>query len=189
MKAFQKTVFAAAILTSAAAMAATGVQRTEANNGNVVMEDIPAIPEEIVNDLNRFQNVCSASFRDWTENGEGVYVSTRFGDVSQIHRVDMPGGARQQITFYKEPVGGVSRQPGGRNLIFTRDTGGSEFTQIFMLDPADGNTHLLTDGESRNGATLWDRQGRRLAYQSTRRNGAANDVWLMDAWSTRRRPR
>ena len=169
MKAFQKTVFAAAILTSAAAMAATGVQRTEANNGNLVMEDIPAIPEEIVNDLNRFQNVRSASFRDWTENGEGVYVSTRFGDVSQIHRVDMPGGARQQITFYKEPVGGISRQPGG-----------SEFTQIFMLDPADGNTHLLTDGESRNGATLWDRQGRRLAYQSTRRNGAANDVWLMD---------
>ena len=104
MKAFQKTVFAAAILTSAAALAATGVQRTEATNGNVVMEDIPAIPEEIVNDLNRFQNVCSASFRDWTENGEGVYVSTRFGDVSQIHRVDMPGGARQQITFYKNRI-------------------------------------------------------------------------------------
>lgn len=66
------------------------------------------------------------------------------------------------------------------NLIFTRDTGGSEFTQIFMLDPADGSTKLLTDGESRNGATVWDRQGRRFAYQSTRRNGASNDVWLMD---------
>ena len=170
----------AAILTAAAALAAASVQRTAANNGNLIMEDIPAIPEQIVNDLNRFQNVRSASFRDWTENGQGVYISTRFGDVSQIHRVDMPGGARQQITFYKEPVGGVSRQPGGRNLIFTRDTGGSEFTQIFMLDPADGSTKLLTDGESRNGATVWDRQGRRIAYQSTRRNGAANDVWLMD---------
>ena len=180
MKAFEKLMVGAAILTAAAALAAASVQRTAANNGNLIMEDIPAIPEQIVNDLNRFQNVRSASFRDWTENGQGVYISTRFGDVSQIHRVDMPGGARQQITFYKEPVGGVSRQPGGRNLIFTRDTGGSEFTQIFMLDPADGSTKLLTDGESRNGATVWDRQGRRIAYQSTRRNGAANDVWLMD---------
>ena len=180
MKAFEKLMVGGAILTAAAALAAASVQRTAANNGNLIMEDIPAIPEQIVNDLNRFQNVRSASFRDWTENGQGVYISTRFGDVSQIHRVDMPGGARQQITFYKEPVGGVSRQPGGRNLIFTRDTGGSEFTQIFMLDPADGSTKLLTDGESRNGATVWDRQGRRMAYQSTRRNGAANDVWLMD---------
>ena len=180
MKAFEKLMVGAAILTAASVLAAASVQRTAANNGNLIMEDIPAIPEQIVNDLNQFQNVRSASFRDWTENGQGVYISTRFGDVSQIHRVDMPGGARQQITFYKEPVGGVSRQPGGRNLIFTRDTGGSEFTQIFMLDPADGSTKLLTDGESRNGATVWDRQGRRMAYQSTRRNGAANDVWLMD---------
>ncbi len=180
MNAFKNSIFVAAILAAASVLAAGSVQRTEANNGNLIMEDIPAIPEQIVIDLNRFQNVRSASFRDWTENGHGVYISTRFGDVNQIHRVDMPGGARQQVTFYKEPIGGVSRQPGGRNLIFTRDTGGSEFTQIFMLDPTDGSTKLLTDGESRNGATAWDRQGRRLAYQSTRRNGAANDIWLMD---------
>lgn len=180
MKKFRKSWFGIAALTAVSALAADSVQRSEANNGMLIMEDIPPIPEEIVNDLNRFQNVRSASFRDWTENGRGVYISTRFGDVNQIHRVDMPGGARQQITFYKEPVGGVSRQPGGRNLIFTRDTGGSEFTQIFMLDPSDGSTKLLTDGESRNGATLWDRQGRRVAYQSTRRNGASNDVWIMD---------
>jgi dipeptidyl aminopeptidase/acylaminoacyl peptidase len=180
MQLFGKAIFGAAILTAVSVLAADSIQRTEANNGNLIMEDIPAIPDDIVSDLNRFQNVRSASFRDWTENGQGVYISTRFADVSQIHRVDMPGGARQQITFYKEPVGGVSRQPGGRALIFTRDTGGSEFTQIFMLDPADGSTKLLTDGESRNGATVWDRQGRRLAYQSTRRNGASNDVWLMD---------
>jgi dipeptidyl aminopeptidase/acylaminoacyl peptidase len=180
MQILNKLILGAVILAASSVLAADAVQRTEANNGNLIMEDIPAIPDQIVNDLNRFQNVRSASFRDWTENGQGVYISTRFGDVNQIHRVDMPGGTRQQITFYKEPVGGVSRQPGGRNLIFTRDTGGSEFTQIFMLDLADGSTKLLTDGKSRNGATAWDRQGRRLAYQSTRRNGASNDIWLMD---------
>jgi len=140
MQILNKLILGAVILAASSVLAADAVQRTEANNGNLIMEDIPAIPDQIVNDLNRFQNVRSASFRDWTENGQGVYISTRFGDVNQIHRVDMPGGARQQVTFYKEPVGGVSRQPGGRNLIFTRDTGGSEFTQIFMLDLADGST-------------------------------------------------
>ena len=156
------------------------VVTTTANNGNLIMEDMPAIPAEIVESLNRYQNVRSAAFREWTEDGQGIYVSTRFGDVSQIHRVDMPGGARTQITFYDEPIGGVQRQPQGSKLTFTRDAGGSEFSQIFMLDPADGSTTMLTDGESRNGAFLWDRGGRRIAFQSTRRNGASNDVWLMD---------
>ena len=92
----------------------------------------------------------------------------------------MPGGARHQITFYDEPIGGVTRQPAGRNVIFTRDAGGSEFSQVFILDPVDGTTTMLTDGESRNGGVSWDRAGRRIAFTSTARNGASNDVWMMD---------
>ncbi|MDH3746901.1 MAG: prolyl oligopeptidase family serine peptidase [Gammaproteobacteria bacterium] len=156
------------------------VSQTEANNGNLLMEDVPAIPAQIVDDLNRYQNVRSANFRAWTEDGSGVYVSTRFADVDQLHRVDMPGGARHQLTFFKEPIGGVASQPQGSRLIFTRDAGGSEFSQIFLLDPGMGSVTMLTDGESRNGVTVWDRDGHRVAYQSTRRNGAANDIWLMD---------
>ncbi|MGI9262870.1 MAG: S9 family peptidase, partial [Woeseiaceae bacterium] len=166
-------------LVAISALGADPVSRT-ANNGNLVMEDIPEIPAEIVNDLNRYQNVRSASFREWTEDGRGMYISTRFGDVSQIHRVDMPGGARTQVTFYDEPIGGVTRQPGGSNIIFTRDAGGSEFSQVFLLDPIDGATTMLTDGESRNGGVRWDRDGRRIAYTSTARNGRSNDVWMMD---------
>ena len=151
-----------------------------ANNGNLIMEDIPEIPEDIVEDLRRYLDVRGASFRDWTANGESVYISTRFGDVNQLHRVDMPGGARRQMTFYEEPIGGIARQPGGNNVIFTRDAGGSEFAQIFLLDPIDGTTTMLTDGESRNTSTRWDRDGRQVAYTSTRRNGASNDIWVMD---------
>ena len=157
------------------------VQRTEANNGNLVMEDVPEIPQSIVAALNRYQNVRSAGFREWTEDGQGIYVSTRFGDVSQIHHVGMPGGARTQVTFFSEPVGGLSRQPNSDRMVFTMDAGGSEFSQIFLLDPQSSDEAvLLTDGESRNGAVVWDRIGKNIAYQSTRRNGASNDVWMME---------
>ena len=159
---------------------AEDITRRVANDGQLVMEDVPEIPANIVNDLNRYQNVRSARFRAWTEDGSGLYVATRFGDVSQLHRVDMPGGARHQITFYDEPLGGVTGQPHGSKLVFTRDAGGSEFAQIFLLDPDKGTAAMLSDGESRNGAVVWDRDGRRFAYQSTRRNGASNDVWLMN---------
>ncbi len=65
-------------------------------------------------------------------------------------------------------------------MIFSMDAGGSEFTQIFLLDPSGSDDAvMLTDGESRNGAVVWDQTGEFIAYQSTRRNGASNDVWMM----------
>ncbi len=157
------------------------VVRTEANNGNLIMEDIPEIPKSLVAELNRYQNVRSAGFQGWAKDGDGIFVTTRFGDVSQIHHVGHPGGARTQLTFFDEPAGNVARQPGGNKLAFTMDAGGSEFSQIFLLDPnGTEDAQMLTDGESRNGSVVWDRRGEFIAYLSTRRNGASNDVWMMN---------
>ena len=70
----------AAVLATAPALAE--VNRSVANDGKLVMEDVPPIPAEIVNDLNRYQNVRSAAFRGWTGDGRGIFVATRFGDVA-----------------------------------------------------------------------------------------------------------
>lgn len=75
------------------------VIKTTANNGNLVMENVPSIPTTLVDALNRYQNVRSAPFRAFTQDGNSILVSTRFGEVSQLHRVDMAGGARHQLTF------------------------------------------------------------------------------------------
>lgn len=157
------------------------VTATATNNGNLMMQDVPEIQAALVASLNRYQNVRSASFLDWTADGSGIFISTRFADVPQVHRVGHPGGAREQITFFREPVGSLQRQPGGSKMVFTMDAGGSEFSQIFLLDPAsDDDAALLTDGKSRNDSVVWDRSGQKIAYLSTRRDGASNDVWLMD---------
>ena len=161
-------------------LASAEVDRRTLHDGTLVMEDIPEIPDEVVDDLLRYQNIRAARFRAWTWDGNGIYVATRFGDVDSLHRVDMPGGARKQITFYREPVREVTGRPGSDRLLFTRDAGGNEFAQIFELEPTSGKEKMLTDGESRNGAMAWDRRGSRIAYQSTWRNGASNDVWVMD---------
>ncbi|MDF2177006.1 S9 family peptidase [Aliiglaciecola sp. CAU 1673] len=156
------------------------VETRTANNGQLVMEDVPAIPQAIVDDLNRYQNVRSAPFRSFSHNGQSLYITTRFGDVDQLHRVDKPGGARHQLTFFDEPLGAIERRPGSDDIAFTMDAGGSENAQIFLFDPKDGSSRMLSDGESRNGAILWSNKGDRLAFQSTRRNGAANDLWVLD---------
>ncbi len=179
----KKRLILAAILSLvlAPSLVFSEVTTTVTNNGNLVMQDIPEIPDSLVANLNRYQNVRSAGFLDWSEDGSGIFIRTRFGDVSQVHYVDHPGGARQQITFFDEPVGGVQRQPGGSKMVFTMDAGGSEFSQIFLLDPAGvDDAMMLTDGKSRNDSVTWDRTGEWIAYRSTRRNGASNDVWMME---------
>ena len=156
------------------------VDRRTLNNGNLILEDIPEIPKELFLDLYHYQNIRAAAFRAWSADSQSIYISTGFGDVDSVHRVNMPLGARRQVTFYDEPIGGIVGQPGTGELLFTRDADGSEFSQIFKLDATTGDAVMLTDGESRNSAVLWDRRGTRIAYQSTRRNGASNDLWIMD---------
>ena len=60
------------------------------------------------------------------------------------------------------------------------DSGGSENAQIYVMNPENGRTVLVSDGESRNGSVLWSRDGEKIAFGTTRRNGASNDVWVMD---------
>ena len=172
--------FAFALASSTVAAANAEVKERMANNGNVVLSGIPEIPPEIGRRLNRYQNVRGAAFRGWTRDSESIFISTRFGAVSQLHRVDMPLGARHQLTFFKEPVGQASRQPSGTSIAMTMDEGGNESTQIFLLNPRNGNAKRLSDGESRNSGIVWSDDGQAIAFRSTRRNGRSNDVWVMD---------
>lgn len=164
---------------------AAEVQRRTANDGQLVMEDIPPIPVSLPQTLSRYQNIRSASFTGWTKDSKSIYIKTRFGHVKQLHRVDVPGGARYQLTFGEEPVGKVLRQPNSNLLALTRDKGGDEFDQVFLLNPDDGLMRMLSDGVALNNRMAWDRQGRRLAYRSTRRNGRSSDIWIQNVHSSR----
>ncbi len=159
--------------------AAQEPEQRSVNNGNVVLDGVPELDLELGAKLDRFLNTRSSSFRGWTPEG-GMYVATRFGNTTQLHRVDHPGGARHQLTFFDEPIGAVRSRPNGTDLIFSMDAGGSEFSQLFLLDPKTGDSTMVTDGESRNGVALWSEDGKSLAFQSTRRNGSSNDVWIVE---------
>jgi len=150
------------------------------NGGQLNMYGVPQIPRELKERIRHYQNMRSATFLDWTPDGKGLYVRTQFGEVSQVHQVLEPGGYRQQLTWYSEPVGQVIRREDSHELAITMDWGGGEQDQIFLLDPRNAVTRRLTDGHSRNRLVRWSRDGQRLAFQSTRRNGRSNDLWIMD---------
>ena len=149
---------------------------------NLVVDGLPPIPARLAADVRRYTESRSAGLADWHPVRRELLISTRFGNTPQIHRVATPLGARTQLTFFDEPVGGASYEPTqGRYFLFSRDIGGNEFGQLYRYDVANGAVTLLTDGgRSQNGGVRWSTRGDRIAYASTRRNGTDRDIYIMD---------
>ncbi len=148
---------------------------------NLVAEGIPPIPAELKKEAGRYLEFRSAAFNSWHPTKRELLITTRFADATQLHLVAMPGGARRQLTFSSDPVGGGSFQPQtGEFLVFSQDVGGGEFYQLYRFDLASGKITLLTDGKSRNTGGRWSNDGQWLAYTSTRRNGKDNDIYVIN---------
>ena len=148
---------------------------------NLKVEGIPGIPGSLMERIARYSESRGATLMDWHPIRREILISTRFGDVPQLHRVVMPGGARTQLTFFPDRVAGGSYHPkSGNYFIFVKDVGGAEFYQIYRSDTNTGDVTLLTDGKSRNSGGVWSNSGRLLAYSSTRRNGRDTDLYLVD---------
>lgn len=154
-----------------------------ARPGNLVASGVPPIPAGSAAQLMRYRNARSAYLMGWAE--EGVVIGTRFGETNQLHRVRAPLGAREQITFFAEPVraaflpigAGAARAPG---FVFSRDAGGSEFYQLFFFDWSTRASRMVSNGRARYTNVLWSNNGDRFAYTTTERDGRRWDIHLQD---------
>lgn len=156
--------------------------------GNMILENVPEIPDEITSRIQQYQNTRSASFADWLPNNEGMLISTRFGNTTQLHTIAMPGGARSQISFFNEPVSNGSFCPSTdyNGFLFTKDSGGNEFSQIYWYDMNSRTSEMLSDGESRNFGIIWSNKGDQFAFTSSRRNGKDFDIYISDMKSPKK---
>src|SRR5438270_8374594 len=80
-------------------------------NENLVVEGIPKIPGSIAESAGRYSEFRSADFSSWHPARREMLIGTRFGDTAQIHQVKFPGGARTQLTFFPDRVGGGMYEP------------------------------------------------------------------------------
>ncbi len=149
---------------------------------NLVTDGLPELPAEIADAVGRYTEFRTAGFASWHPTKREILIATRFGDTPQLHQVRSPLGARRQLPFFADRVGNASyprRSPD--YVVFTKDRGGDEFSQIHRLDLATGAVTMLSPGgRSQNGLGPWSHQGDRIAFGSTRRNGTDRDVYVMD---------
>ena len=177
----KRTRLALTALTAACVVSAAAQTVEKRQIGQMVLEDVPVWDKAMRARMLQYLQLRSASLNGLNDDGSEMLVSTRFGSVSQLHRIAKPMGARQQITFFDEPVGGIII-PGtdGKRLLYAKDTGGNENTQFFIMDLETGRHTMLTDGESRNNSPVISRSGRYIAFSGTARNGRDFDVYTVD---------
>ncbi len=148
--------------------------------GNLVMENIPDIPHEILDELDKYSNVRSAALADWAPDGKSLLISTRFGDVGQLHLVAAPGAYRKQLTFFKEPVTvGISCPDKTKSgFVFSKDIGGNENYQLYWFDLKTSQHTLLSDGKARNVNFSWNKAGTRFTYKSNKASGKGMEIFV-----------
>jgi hypothetical protein len=78
---------------------------------NLVVEGIPKIPSDLALAVRPYTEFRGAIIGSWHPVDRAMLIATNFANTMQIHEVKHPGGARTQLTFFREPVWQASYQP------------------------------------------------------------------------------
>lgn len=178
-------VFAAALTVLSAWRAASAAdpappELPHVERGNLIFEGIPRPDPQIAARLDRYQQSRSAAFLDWVPDG-GMLITTRFGDVEQVHRIAAPLGMREQLTYSADPITVARASPTGpaTRFVFLKDEGGDENSQLYYYS-GPGNVRQLTQGKFIHGNPLWSHDGQHVAFYGNDRDGASYDIYLAD---------
>lgn len=157
---------------------------------NVSADGVPPVPLALADAIFPYGQFRRARLLAWHPKERRILIATRF-EQPQLHEVRAPGGARVQLTFFRDGVAAPDErpfalyEPDGRSFVFQKDTsGGGEANQLFRYDLASGTSTLLTDGRSKNQYPVMSKSGL-VAFATTRRNGKDWDIYSLNPANVR----
>lgn len=136
-------------------------------------------------DISRFVNVRSASSPSLSADGSRLSFRTSISGRPQLWVVEAGGGWPHQLTF-GESVTFNEWSPTGDWIAYGTDRGGDE-REGFYLIAADGTEEreLLAPAEAYRSFGGFSRDGKRIAYATTERNGRDFDIHVHELDSGR----
>ena len=131
--------------------------------------------------FSRYLNIRSAYTPVWLEDGQRVAFLTDITGTPQVWAVDTQGGWPDQLTFFTEKNWTLNAAPDGKRMICTRDIGGNERYQMFLLDSKGLEVARIShDMDAIYHFGAWSPDSNRIAFSSNERNGLHFDVYVQD---------
>jgi dipeptidyl aminopeptidase/acylaminoacyl peptidase len=136
------------------------------------------VPDEL---LIRLLEARSAVLADVAHDGTEALLRSDESGSMQIYRLPLQGGEAIQLTFLDEPVAAARYIPGSPDAVIAVDSGGDENYQLWRvgLDGGDMRKLVVEPGVKHDLGDV-SRDGRLLAFTSTRRNHIDFDVYVFD---------
>ncbi|MCE4555141.1 S9 family peptidase [Roseateles cellulosilyticus] len=181
-------------LLTACASAPTPPDAVVTPNANLVVQDIPPVPQRLADAVSRYNDFRGHAFVDWHPAQREMLVSHRKAGANtvQLFRVTAPLAEPQQLTDSADPVTRATYEPrNGRYVVFERATGGNEVGQLYRLPLTEPGAQpvLLTHPNERNAMNTWLRKSGQLIYsavpidrtaQGGTRAKVTTTLWLID---------
>jgi len=156
------------------------------------MTGVPAVPASLPARVGPYTEFRGAGLADLSPDGRRLLAVWRAGpkgaERAQLHLSHGPGQPLQQITTANEPTWGGAFVPADPNLIiFQRDKGGNEATQVFKRDLTTGVETALTEPGQRCDGGTFNRAGTAMTVTCAKvdavaagAGGATNTLALLD---------
>lgn len=131
--------------------------------------------------FSQYLNIHQAYAQSFSPDGKRVSFLTNITGVPQVWVVDVEGGWPDQLTFDTERVSGAEFSPTKKHLVFSRDVGGNEKAQIFLVNGDGSGERKLThadDAVHLFGA--WSKDGKQIAFTANRRDKSRFDIYVQN---------
>ncbi|MCF8206777.1 MAG: prolyl oligopeptidase family serine peptidase [Methylotenera sp.] len=184
----------AALLAACASAPTSAPTAVVAPNANLVVQNIPPVPQSLADAIGRYNDFRGHTFADWHPTQREMLVSHRKAgaNTAQIFRVTSHLAEGEQLTDGADPVTRATYEPRtGQYIVFERATGGNEVGQLYRLalNEPGAQPVLLSNPDERNAINSWLRKSGQLIYSSvpidrTAQGGTRSKImttlWLMD---------
>jgi len=131
--------------------------------------------------FSQYLNIRDAYGPSFSPDGRRLSFLTNITGVPQVWVVDTEGGWPDQITFYSERVSQARFSPVANHLIFSRDSGGNENAQLYLInDDGSGERRLTHSDHAIHIFGNWSGDGRQIAYTANTRDPSKFDVHVLD---------
>ena len=165
------------VLFVAAVMALTaGVMAGENDQGGKTLLQ----KEKYIPDIGTFMQIGANTPAGSTWDGKTVFFRSSMSGVGQVYRITEEGWP-YQLTTFEDGIDFFSLSWGGDLAIVGASVGGSEQSQLYLMDTRTGRTYQLTDAHDiQFGSVVWAKDDRSIFYRSNEENSRDFFIYRMD---------